>query len=139
MLVQLTYASRASMDVTPTVVRDIIEKSKKNNAVVGITGALCFSNGIFLQKLEGERQLVNNIYRKIQGDPRHIETVIVDYMEIDSREFTSWSMGLISCVSENQDLFIKYSNTREFNPYTMTANSLRLFFSEIKSNIHWVK
>jgi Sensors of blue-light using FAD len=139
MLVQLTYASRASVEVTPQVVRDIAEKSQKNNSAVGITGALCFSNGIFLQKLEGDRQLVNRVYRKIQNDARHAEAVIVDYSEMDCRDFTGWGMGFLVATNENQELFLKYSTTHEFNPYLMSAKALRLFFNEIKQNVRWLK
>jgi Sensors of blue-light using FAD len=139
MLVQLTYASRAAVDVTPQVVRDIVEKSRKNNGPMGITGALCYTNGIFLQKLEGDRQRVNQIYRKIQNDARHTDTVILDYLELDGREFTRWSMGMLTHTDDNRELFIKYSDTNEFNPYSMSARALRAFFTEVRDSIYWLK
>ncbi len=139
MLIQLTYASRASVEVTPQVVRDIAEKSQKNNSAVCITGALCYSNGIFLQKLEGDRRFVSRVYHKIQSDARHAEAVIVDYSEMDRRDFTGWGMGFMVATNENQELFLKYSTTHEFNPYLMSAKALRMFFNEIKENVRWLK
>lgn len=52
MLVQLTYASHATQTLGPADVKDILQTSQRNNAAVGVTGALCLANGIFLQQLE---------------------------------------------------------------------------------------
>jgi hypothetical protein len=43
--------------------KDILKDSRRNNSKLGITGGLCLSNGIFLQCLEGERLVVNSLYR----------------------------------------------------------------------------
>lgn len=139
MLIQLTYASRSSSDITPEQVRDIAEISQKNNVKTGITGALVFSDGIFLQKLEGERQTVNQLYEKILKDERHEETVILDYAEILSRDFTEWSMGFLTQIEDNRQLFQKYSATNQFNPYQMNSATLRAFFAEIRQNVRWLK
>ena len=61
MLIQLTYASRVGPLVGPADVKDILRSSQRNNAQVGVTGALCLSNGIFLQYLEGDREAVNRL------------------------------------------------------------------------------
>ena len=138
MLIQLTYASRCAHALGPADVKDILAASQRNNARSGITGALCLNNGIFLQQLEGERTAVNALYHRILKDTRHCDTGILDFSEITQRQFTGWSMGLLQSLDTNRQLFLKYSSTAEFDPYSMGTASLRSFFAEVLQNVRWL-
>lgn len=138
MLIQLTYASRTAHILGPGDVKDILQSSLRNNTAVGVTGALCLTNGIFLQQLEGDRAAVNQLYHRIQKDIRHKDTQILDFNEITSRRFGTWSMGLISAVAENRQLFLKYSSSADFDPYSMSTTTLRAFFDEVMQNVRWL-
>ncbi len=46
MLIRLIYASRTK-NLGPMDVKDILQRSQRNNQKLGVTGALCLSNGIF--------------------------------------------------------------------------------------------
>ena len=138
MLVQLTYASRTAHILGPGDVKDILQSSARNNTRVGVTGALLLANGIFLQQLEGDRQAVNTLYHRILKDPRHKDPAILDFSEIVERQFGSWSMGLISAIQENRQLFLKYSSTAEFDPYKMSPGTLKAFFREVIQNARWL-
>ena len=105
---------------------------------MGVTGALLLANGIFLQQLEGDRQAVNALYHRILKDPRHKDPAILDFSEIVERQFGSWSMGLISAIQENRQLFLKYSSTAEFDPYKMSPGTLKAFFREVIQNARWL-
>lgn len=137
MLIRLIYASRAR-NVGPMDVKDILDASRRNNRSVGVTGALCLSNGIFLQCLEGDRSAVNTLYHRILLDKRHTDPGILDFVEIHKREFGAWTMGLVSSIAENQTLFLKYSPGAEFDPYGMSPLALREFFSELQANVRWL-
>jgi Sensors of blue-light using FAD len=136
-MIRLTYASRAK-NLGPSDVKDILRSSQKNNLALGVTGALCLSNGIFLQCLEGDRTAVNALYHRILLDPRHIHPAILDFEEIVCRQFGVWSMGLVSTTAENRAMFLKYSTGTEFDPYNMTALPLRAFFAELQANVRWL-
>jgi hypothetical protein len=138
MLIQLTYASRTSRSLGPGDVKDILSASQRNNARVGITGALCLSNGIFLQQLEGDRTAVNELYHRLLNDVRHRDTAVLDFGEIPHRRFTSWSMGLLGSLDANRQLFLKYSSKSDFDPYSMNTLTLRSFFDEILLNVRWL-
>ena len=138
MLIQLTYASRVSSNLGPMDVKDILRSSQRNNEAIGVTGALCLSNGIFLQQLEGDRMAVNQLYHRILKDPRHKEPAVLDLSEISVRQFGNWAMGLIASTQENRQLFLKYSSTADFDPYKMSASTLRAFFSEVIQNARWL-
>ena len=138
MLIQLTYASRTSSVLGPGDIKDILSSSARNNVSVGVTGMLCLSNGIFLQQLEGESEAVNALYHRILLDRRHKEPAVLDFSEIVSRRFATWSMGLLGYTQENKQLFLKYSAAAEFNPYRMSPSSLRGFFDEVVQNVRWL-
>lgn len=138
MLIQLTYASRTAKILTPADLTDILTASKRNNARVGVTGALCLSNGIFLQQLEGDRIAVNLLYHRILSDPRHRDPAILDFAEIPARKFTQWSMGSLASLESNRAIYLKYSRSASFDPYTMSPTTLRAFFDEIMHNAAWL-
>ena len=139
MLIQLTYASRTSKTLTPVDLQSILLASQRNNARVGITGALCLANGIFLQQLEGDRTAVSLLYHRILLDPRHRDPAILDFSDITSRKFTQWSMGSLSSLESNRAIYLKYSRSASFDPYTMSPTTLRAFFDEIMLNAAWVE
>ena len=138
MLIQLTYASRTSKTLVPTDLAAILAASQRNNARVGVTGALCLANGIFLQQLEGDRIAVNQLYHRILADSRHRDPAILDFSEINSRKFTQWSMGSLSSLESNRAIYLKYSRSASFDPYTMSPSTLHAFFDEIMQNAAWI-
>jgi hypothetical protein len=122
------YASRAVPAVDQEELVAILRKSKTNNAALGVTGVLCFSQGIFLQVLEGGRSAVNRLYNRIAADPRHSEVELLSYAEIGERRFAGWSMGQVNLERLNPALLLKYSERPVLDPYAVSgAVSLALF------------
>jgi len=139
MLIQLIYASRSARVLGPADIKDILGASQRNNTRAGITGALCLNNGIFLQLLEGDRTAVNSLYHRLLKDGRHRDTAILDLSEIPHRRFTGWSMGLIASLEANRQVFLKYSGSADFDPYSMSTASLRGLFEEVLQNVRWLE
>ncbi len=131
MLVRLMYASRAAATVTPDELGAILRKSKANNPALGVTGALCFSGGIFLQMLEGGRRQVNQLYGRILTDPRHSDVELLSYDEIDERMFAGWSMGQVNLSRVNTALLLKYSETATLDPYAVSGRISKALFCEL--------
>lgn len=131
MLIRLVYASRTVGMLTPLDVKSIVQASVRNNARIGVTGALLLANGVFLQCLEGDRLAVNALYHRILLDPRHKEPAILDFGEIDARLYTGWSMGLVTATEANRQIFLKYSPGPEFDPYPMRPSALQALFAEL--------
>ena len=48
-------------------------------------------------------------------------------------------MGLLGSVDANRQLFLKYSRTADFDPYSMSAATLRSFFDEVLQNVRWLE
>ncbi len=139
MLVHMIYTSRSSHVLGPADIKDIFAVSQRNNSRAGTTGALCLHNGIFVQLLEGDRPAVNVLYHRLLKDSRHRDAAILDLREIPYRRFGTWSMGLVASLESNGQLFLKYSASADFDPYSMTAVTLHSFFDEVLQNVRWLE
>jgi len=131
MLVRLMYASRAVPAVDQEELISILRKSKHDNPTHGITGVLCFSEGIFLQVLEGGRSAVNRLYNRIVSDSRHTEVVLLSYEEIGERRFAGWSMGQVNMARLNPALLLKYSERATLDPYAVSGKVSMALFEEL--------
>ncbi|MDY7545927.1 BLUF domain-containing protein [Glaciimonas sp. CA11.2] len=121
MLVRLIYASTASELVNHEMIEKILEVSRKNNPANGVTGVLCYGDNIFVQALEGGREQINNLYARLQQDPRHTKLILLDYSEIEARQYSGWTMSKIRLDRINLSLLLKYSATPTLNPYVVSG------------------
>jgi hypothetical protein len=131
MLVRLLYASRAVPAVDQEELVSILKRSKANNPLLGVTGVLCFSEGIFMQVLEGGRSGVNELYNRIVADPRHTHVELLCYEEIGERHFAGWSMGQVNISRLNPAMLLKYSEKPHLDPYAVSGKVSMALFSEL--------
>jgi Sensors of blue-light using FAD len=131
MLVRLIYASRAVPAIDQEELLAILKKSKANNPKSGVTGALCFSEGVFLQVLEGGRAAVNKLYNRIASDARHTDVVLLNYEEIEERRFAGWSMGQVNMQRLNPALLLKYSECARLDPFVVSGKVSMALFEEL--------
>lgn len=131
MLVRLMYASRAVAAIDQEELVAILRQSKANNPKAGITGVLCFSEGIFMQALEGGRNAINALYNRIVADSRHSDVVLLTYDEIAERRFASWSMGQVNMARLNPALLLKYSECARLDPYAISGKVSAALFEEL--------
>ncbi|MEM7519108.1 MAG: BLUF domain-containing protein, partial [Planctomycetota bacterium] len=89
---RLIYSSIATVAFSSPELVELLRRSRISNAERGITGMLLYHSGSFLQVLEGEREEVESLFRKIERDPRHGGTLIL-VKETGPRTFGEWSMG----------------------------------------------
>jgi len=131
MLVRLIYASRAAGAVNAEVLMPIMKASRAKNAAAGITGVLVFSDGVFLQLLEGGRNAVSALYNRIACDARHRDVVLLAYDEVDERRFAGWSMGQANLSRLNPGILLKYSERAVLDPYSLTSKATLALFEEL--------
>lgn len=134
-LVRLIYTSTVADNLNAESVEAILATAKINNAKQNVTGILYFSNRYFLQCLEGERDTVNHLYNTIINDVRHLNIVILEYREIDQRDFYDWTMGYIPHSNATKPLTLKYFATNNFNPYQATGASAYLLLLDLKKSL----
>ena len=90
---QICYISFLAKGVSSeSVVEEIKKVSEVNNARDGITGQLQYSNSIFLQLIEGPEDKIEQLYSRIEKDPRHMGSSILFDRMSNSRTFPKWEM-----------------------------------------------
>jgi len=134
-LTRLVYTSTISGDFKSDDIEVILEEARHHNNKANVTGMLCFNRKYFLQCLEGSRSAVNKTYHKILNDKRHSNIIMLDYKEIDFREFSNWSMGYLPESSLTEPINLKYSGNRDFSPYDMTGDSAHLMMLALKDSL----
>lgn len=93
MLEALMYISAADPGISQQDIDDILQSAVRNNLRDNITGALIFSGSIFVQILEGETDVLDQVMARISVDPRHDAVTVIAREEVGHRRFASWSMA----------------------------------------------
>jgi hypothetical protein len=94
MLHILAYFSSATSRFQYSNLTDIIKASATNNERLGVTGLLCYYDRSFVQFLEGEEDVLHDLYEKIKKDPRHTGACTMLNEPIEGRLFDKWNMAL---------------------------------------------
>jgi len=94
---QLVYHSHATRRPTEVDLQGLLAWSRHYNAEHGITGLLLYSDGRYVQLLEGPEAAVSDLYAHIQRDARHDQVVMVSAGP-GPRRFAEWDMdfGLVA-------------------------------------------
>lgn len=130
-LVSMTYVSRANPDMSDKELSEILRQAQQNNAANGITGMLVFDRHYFLQTVEGSRAQISQLLHSLLADERHHDLQLLETRELKYREWSKWSMNFVSPTTENAALYLKYSTTVDFNPYFLSAESIRGLMTEL--------
>ncbi len=120
---RLIYASKVSESVKEKDIQAILETANTKNKALNVTGGLFFNYKYFLQCLEGSRENVSSIYHAIVKDTRHELITMIDFQEIQQRDFSQWSMAYLSHSTVNNAVILEYSSADTFNPFEMTSDS----------------
>lgn len=100
-LVHCVYSSVETIVFSQEGIVALLEKARKNNSELGVTGMLLYDNGSFFQVLEGKPDVVTALLEKIKEDDRHYRVVKIIYEEIDNRDFSEWTMGYSGVTRED--------------------------------------
>jgi hypothetical protein len=127
----MIYISRSVGPQTTTVTTQILETARRYNKAHNLTGVLCQGRGLYVQVLEGDRSVVNGLYRRIVADNRHDHTEIVHFGEIESRQFKEWSMALVHLSIDDPMVTMKHP---EFDPYSANSTAIMGLITELLSS-----
>lgn len=96
---QVIYSSASSTPLQQEDLEDILTRARSKNARSGITGALAYVDGCFLQVLEGEAAAVQQLMARIATDLRHERVTVLQAGEIAVPAFPDWQMAYVSATS----------------------------------------
>lgn len=91
---QLLYVSSSTLPGNSADIDSILEQSRHNNAIDGVTGVLWSDGTHFLQVLEGADDSVGATFGRILSDHRHSAIVVLRDEAVTARQFGGWSMVL---------------------------------------------
>jgi hypothetical protein len=92
-LTSLLYVSSATRHIPPDELATLLERSRRKNTSLGVTGMLLHKDGNFMQVLEGDATAVRQLFDMIGRDPRHAGVLVLRHVEQSTREFADWSMA----------------------------------------------
>ncbi len=100
MTYQTVYSSESTIPMQSDDLEELLKQARSRNGLQGISGALVYTDGMFLQILEGERVKVLALMASILKDVRHENVTILREGEIPSARFGSWGMAYVSATPE---------------------------------------
>jgi hypothetical protein len=92
-MISLAYVSAATTDMSDDDIAELLLEARANNLELGLTGALLYRNGRFIQILEGPDELIQERFAIIQADSRHTNVYKISEERIFTRQFPDWTMG----------------------------------------------
>ena len=127
-LYRLVYASKNFLNGTEpearAAVERILEASRRNNARVGVTGALMFNDGAFAQVLEGPQKGVEDTFERIQRDPRHGDVTVLECRPVTERGFPEWSMAFVGRSTSGQAVWNRLASESGFDPRRLDGDEV---------------
>ena len=97
----LVYTSIASQRISDDDLKVFLKKTRKKNEIRNVTGMLLFLDPFFMQVLEGEETMVNDLFNFIKQDTRHHNVSLIYSKPIEERYFPDWKMGFSKITNEN--------------------------------------
>jgi hypothetical protein len=110
----IIYLSQAKTGLTSSELVFILRQARENNQRQNVTGALVYGRGQFMQILEGEEEVIIDIYQKIASDSRHFEAFKLADKPIQRRSFQGWSMAFAELTPSQFDQLTGYTAPTEF-------------------------
>jgi hypothetical protein len=99
-LTHVIYASVATRPFSTEALVDLLGRAREHNKQVGLTGMLLHAQGNFFQVLEGDGQVIEALYGRIERDPRHTHVTRIIHEPIPRRTFDAWTMGFCDVAPE---------------------------------------
>jgi hypothetical protein len=94
MLRTLVYVSTATSLLSDAELETLLGKARALNKPSGVTGALLYSDGNFMQCLEGPTDAIDAAYARICASGRHKDVIVLLDEPISRRSFGTFEMGL---------------------------------------------
>ena len=109
-MISIAYISKAERKFSDSELIQMLEKFQINNEKLNISGVLLYNGaGTFIQFIEGDENVVDGLYQRINKDKRHSRITCLRRATITERSFSKWRMG-----------FRKISNDTVFDMNKMT-------------------
>ena len=136
----IVYVSTAVKLMHENQLFDILHNSRQHNAALNISGILLYSEGTFIQVLEGKDAVIDALYSRIQADQRHKNVVKLLDEPIAEKSFSQWLMGFAVTDSAKTEKLLGYLRSikeLELNRYNNDAiTAIKIFIENSQLDIN---
>jgi hypothetical protein len=140
-LYSLVYVSTATRLLSMDDIDRLLEKVRQRNVDQDVTGVLLYSDGNFMQCLEGPAERLASVYETIKSDSLHFGIIDLVREPIKSREFSEWSMafrvaGALGASSPTyQDELLSARLSLSGEPMSLSRGLLAKFWSRGRNSV----
>ena len=138
-LTHLIYASSATHLMDDQDLRSILTKAHEKNARLDVTGMLLYRSGNFLQVLEGQEKVLDDLFKVILQDPRHYQVTLLLKRSVPKRSFEQWEMGFTNIDKMDTSTLQGYTtylsepfNSKRFTDVGFAYTFLNLFKKQMR-------
>jgi len=142
LIMYTSTATAQSSAFVPAGLSTIARACRENNPSYGISGALYYRYGQYLQIIEGEPKTVNQLMRNILKDRRHEKCLIHVETLIHKRTYPKWQCQLSMIIERDpylRQFLTQYSDKLNSTNTQMTAALDHFFKKQIPKRTSSVK
>lgn len=92
----ICYVSNAEENLSSEEIEALLNRSQEKNNTAGIKGLLLYAEGNFFQILEGEKNLVLEVFDKIREDSRHYGIIQVIGRDFERDSYDSYKVDFLT-------------------------------------------
>lgn len=92
-LESIAYVSTASHPMRDEELQLILAQAREVNARLGVTGALLYADGMFMQVIEGPAEAIDEVFARVSASRRHTGIIELYREPVARREFEDWHMA----------------------------------------------
>ncbi|MCB1477350.1 MAG: BLUF domain-containing protein [Rhodobiaceae bacterium] len=89
---RLMYMSTAAPEMTDESVDILVDRARKKNDALNITGVIGFNGLNFAQILEGQKENILSLMNEIRSDNRHSGIIVTGEREVSKRAYPDFGM-----------------------------------------------
>ena len=132
MVHQLIYGSAEVRPLGVPELAELLRSARQANQQLGITGMLLYYDHSFLQVLEGEREPVEALFRKITADARHRGVVVFSRGTVEERAFGEWSMAFHAPAAGGAAIDDGFRDIRKLPPEELASPKVRALVASFR-------
>lgn len=92
----ISYVSTQIRELDPSEVVQILYETESRNDRFGVNGLLVYSEGNFFEVIEGEKEMIKELYQHILEDERHKDVILLFQKEVHKPLFDEEEAHFIS-------------------------------------------
>ena len=132
MVQSIIYKSKAQPSFNITEVKEMLQGAKVFNREHNITGIIVYYDTYFIQLIEGNKEIIESLYKNIKSDKRHYNVDTILCKESKKSLWNTWSMAFYDLsVESEQTNYLKvllessFENVSKTQKNSEVLNTLR--------------